>query len=138
MAAIQEPSSDENIKIIKQVYFGINQYDLDSVLSLLDADVVRVEPKELTGGTYRGHVEMRNHIISGRSTWAEGAIEPVEFFSNENKIVVIVHIKVRLKNDPKWLDAQLADGFSLKGGLVTEFHSFMNRQSAFEWAGLSF
>ena len=100
-------------------------------MNLLDPNVVRVEPKEFpTADTYRGHSDMRRHLVQGRNTWEEGTCEPIEFFPIGNKIVVIIHIKVRLKNNLTWLDAQIADGFSLKEGLVTEFHSFVNKEKA--------
>ena len=95
MTALENSSSDKNIEIIKKVYSGMNQNDIDAVMSLLDTNVIRIEPEFLSAATYRGHVELRNHISSGRNTWAEGACEPVEFFSKANKVVVIVHIKVQ-------------------------------------------
>lgn len=127
-----------SIEVIKQVYSGINRNDIDFVLSLFDVNVIRTEPEEFpTAGTYRGLAEMKQHLTSGgRSEWAEGACEPIEFFPAENKIVVIVHVKVRLKNHSEWIDARIADGFSFKDGRITEFHSFGNKQKAFTWAGV--
>ncbi|WP_374080138.1 nuclear transport factor 2 family protein [Bdellovibrio bacteriovorus] len=131
MTSFQNSSSNEDIEVIKQVYSGINRNDVDFVLNLMDANVFRIE---FESGTYRGYAEMRSHLISGRSTWAEGACEPVEFFPKGNKIVVIVHVKVRLKNNSQWIDAHTTDGFELKEGRVTEFHSFTTKQKAIEWA----
>lgn len=133
MTSFKNSSSDADIEIIKQVYSGINRNDPDSVLKLFDTNIIRTEFEE---GIYRGHAEMRQHLINGRSTWAEGACEPIEFFPAENKIVVIVHVKVRLRNQSNWIDSQTADGFSLNEGRVTEFHSFTSKQKAFAWAGI--
>ena len=138
MTKFEKTNSDKNIEIVKQVYLGINQNDQDSVLNLFDSNVYRVEFEgHPAAGTYSGHAELRTHLISGRSTWAEGACEPLEFFCNLNKIVVVVHIKVRLKNEVNWIDAISTDGFALKDGLVTEFHSFTDKQKAFSWAKIS-
>ena len=137
MATLKESSSDKNIETSKQVYAGISRNDVDLVLSLFDADVHRVEFEGLPNSRrYQGHIDLRQHITDGRSTWAEGTCEPIKFISNKNKMVVKVHVKVRLKNETKWIDAYVADGFSFKDGLVSEFHSFTNEQKAFEWADM--
>lgn len=138
MTSFKDSGSEEDIEIIRQVYSGINRNDIDFVLNLMDVDITRIEPEGFpTAGTYRGHTDMRQHLITGRSTWAEGACEPVDFFTAGNKIVVTVHIKVRLKNNSEWIDARIADGFIIKDGRVAEFHSFLNNQKAFEWGGIA-
>jgi hypothetical protein len=126
------------MEIIRQVYTGINRDDIDFVLSLMNTDVTRVEPEGFpTAGTYRGYVEMRKHLNTGRNTWAEGSCEPVGFVAVGDKIVVTVHIKVRLKDHSEWIDARIADGFIIKDGLVTNFHSFLNNEKVIEWALLT-
>ena len=138
MTLFKHSGSEGDIEIIRQVYSGINRNDIDFVLNLMDVDITRIESEGFpTAGTYRGHTDMRQHLMTGRSTWAEGACEPVDFFTAGNKIVVTVHIKVRLKNNPEWIDGRIADGFTIKDGRVAEFHSFPNNQKAFEWAGIA-
>lgn len=138
MTSLKHSGSEGDIEIIRQVYSGINRNDIDFVLNLMNIDIIRIEFEgSPTAGNYRGHTDMRQHLIAGRSTWAEGACEPVDFFPAGNKIVVTVHIKVRLKNNPEWIDERIADGFIIKDGRVAEFHSFVNNQKAFEWAGIA-
>lgn len=138
MTSFKHSQSEEGIKIIRQVYSGINRNDVDCVLNLMDVDVTRIEFEGFpTAGTYRGHTDMRQHLITGRSTWAEGACEPVDFFTAGNKIVVTVHVKVRLKSNSEWIDERITDGFIIKDGRVAEFHSFANSQKAFKWAGIA-
>lgn len=137
MTSVKHSGPAGDIELIRQVYAGINRNDIDLVLDLMDADITRIEPEGFpTAGTYRGHTAMRQHLNTGRSTWAEGACEPVDFYTAGNKIVVTVHIKVRLKNHSEWIDTRIADGFIIKDGLVAAFHSFVNNQKAFEWAGI--
>lgn len=138
MTTFQNSSSYKDIDVIKKIYSGINRNDIDSVLDLLDSNIVRVEFEGFpTAGIYRGRTDVRRHLANGRSTWAEGSCEPIECFANGNKVIVVVRVKVRLKKDSKWVDAHIADGFTLIDGRVTEFHSFATKQKAFDWAGLS-
>ena len=124
-----------DIEVIQQFYTSLNRNDVDAVVKLLDENIVRSEFEGAPGaGTFRGIQELRNHIISGRSTCAEGACEPVEFFPNGHKTVVLVHVKVRLKENPNWIDGQVSDGFALKDGKITEFHSFTSSEKAFAWS----
>ena len=137
-AASQKLHSEDQVKIVKQIYAGINANDFDSVLKLFDEHVIRKEFEgSPAGGIYHGLLDLRRNFETGRSSWAEGACEPVEFVPSGNKIVVTAHIKVRLKIEPQWIDTHTTDGFSFKDGLVTEFHSFVSKAKAFEWAGIS-
>ena len=83
MTSFNHSGPEGDIEIIRQVYAGINRNDIDAVLDLMDADITRIEPEGFpTAGTYQGHSAMRQHLITGRSTWAEGACEPVDFFKS--------------------------------------------------------
>ena len=131
MTANQNSIPKQDLEIIKQLYSAINRNDVENFIDLLDSNIFRIEFED---STYRGQTELRQNFLSGRSNWAEGACEPVEFFLQGNKIVVDAHVKVRLKNESKWIDAHVADVFSIHAGRVAEFHSFATKQKAFEWA----
>ena len=107
MTSSKNSGSEGNIEIIRQVYSGINRNDIDFVLTLMDHDISRIEPEGFpTAGTYRGHTNMRQHLNNGRSTWAEGACEPIDFITAGNKIIVEVHIHVGLKIIPNGSTAE--------------------------------
>lgn len=134
MTSSLETNTQKNIEIIKQFYAGLNQNHIDAILNLLDENIVRIE---FDAEAFKGLSLMKQNLVSGRSTWAEGACTPLEFFSNGKKLVVDVHIKVRRKNETQWIDAHVADVFSIQNGLIMEFHSFFTKQKAFAWAGIS-
>lgn len=69
MTSFKHSGSEGDIEIIRQVYSGINRNDIDVVLNLMDDDITRNEFEGFpAAGTYRGHTEMRQHLINGRST----------------------------------------------------------------------
>lgn len=122
---------------IRDLYDGINSGDITRAVSLMDENVVRVEPEDFpTPGTYRGHAELKAHLESGRSTWAEGTCSPEKILVKRDKAVVLLHIHVRLKNQSKWIDARIADGFIFRNGKVLEMRSFAEKSQALKWAGL--
>jgi len=102
-----------------------------------DPQIVRIEPKGFpTAGTYRGIAEVREHVTKGRGTWAEGTCEPERFLVNGDKVVVYLHVRVRLKDSTDWIDARFADGFVFRDGKITEYLSFAQRAEALDWAGI--
>lgn len=123
------------ITTIKQIYAALNSFDIEGFLAFMDDDIVRVETEEFpTPGTYRGLEEIKAHVIKGRSTWAEGGCDPQKFSVVNNRIVVLVHVLVRLKDKTEWIDGHIADVFTFKNTKVIEMRSFINADSAIKWA----
>jgi hypothetical protein len=50
------------------------------------------------------------------------------------RVVVFVHVHVRLKDRQEWIDARTADVFAFRGDKITEMRSFADKQKALEWA----
>ena len=53
-----------------------------------------------------------------------------------DKVVVYVHVRVRLKDSLDWVDGRFADGFAFRAGKITQYHSFGERRDALKWAGI--
>ncbi len=127
-----------NVETLCAFFAAINRADLAAVGSLLDPDVVRIEPDGFpTAGTYRGAATVLEHVRRGRGTWAEGSCDPEQFLVNDDKVVVYLHARIRLNGSSEWIDGRFADGFVLRGGRVTEYLSFGEREAALVWAGLT-
>jgi hypothetical protein len=125
------------IEILKEFYAAINRNTMQDITKYFDPQIVRIEPEGFpTSGTYRGSAEVQAHITKGRQTWAEGTCEPERFLTNGDKVVVYLHVHVRLKDSLDWIDARFADGFVLRDGKFTQFHTFGDRLSALKWAGI--
>lgn len=126
------------VEALKQFYAAINRNDLQAACKDVDAAIVRVEPAGFpTSGTYRGIDAVREHVAKGRATWAEGSCDPEEFFVVGDKVVVYLHVRVRLKDASDWIDARFADGFVFRDGRITEFITFGRRDAALAWAGIA-
>ena len=79
---------------------------------------------------------MQAHVAHGRGTWAEGTCEPERYLVNGDKVVVYLHVRVRLTGTSDWIDARFADGFVLRNGKITEYRTFRDGADALTWAGL--
>jgi ketosteroid isomerase-like protein len=56
--------------------------------------------------------------------------------TNGDKVVVYLHVWVRLKDSTDWVDGRFADGFVFRDGKITQYHSFGERLDALKWAGI--
>lgn len=125
------------IETLEQFFAGINRNDMQSITKNFDPQIVRIEPEGFpTAGTYYGLTEVQDHIRKGRGTWAEGTCEPEKFFMNGDKVVVYVHVRVRLKDSTDWVGGRFADGFVFGKGKITQYLSFGEREDALKWAGI--
>ena len=125
------------IESVEQFYAAINRNDMQSITRDFDPQIVRIEPEGFaTSGTYRGIAEVQEHITKGRGTWAEGTCQPEKFLVNGDKVVVYVHVQVRLKDSTDWIDGRFADGFVFRDGKITQFLSFGEHVDALRWASI--
>ena len=128
---------NNEIEVLKQFFAAINRNDLPGITRYFDPEIVRIEPEGFpTAGTYRGIAEVQGIVTKGRGTWAEGTCEPEKFLTNGDKVVVYLHVRVRLKDSLDWVDVRFADGFVFRAGKITQYLSFGERLGALKWAGI--
>ncbi len=125
------------IETLKAFFAAINRNDISAIAKYLDVNVIRVEPDGFpTSGTYHGIAEVQAHVAHGRGTWAEGTCQPEKFLVNGDKVVVYLHVLVRLKNEINWIDGRFADGFIFENGKIVQYITFGQRADALKWAGI--
>jgi len=128
---------NNEIEVLKQFFAAINRNDMHGIPTYFDPQIVRIEPEGFpTAGTYRGIAEVQEHITKGRGTWAEGTCEPEKFLTNGDKVVVYLHVRVRLKDSTDWVGGRFADGFVFRDGKITHYLSFGEQLDALKWAGI--
>lgn len=126
------------MNLVKEFYSALNRNDLPALLTLVHPQILRVEFEGTPhGSTYQGADEFRDHVEDGRSNWAEGSCTPEKFIVAADKVVVYVHVRVRLKDKVEWNEGRIADGFRIEDDKIIEFRSFLERKDALTWAGAS-
>jgi len=83
-----------------------------------------------------GHTGVTAHLSQARGSWAEGRCAPERFIVAGDKIVVFVHVRVRLKHNTEWIEARLADVYTFRNGKAIQMRAFADRRQALEWAGV--
>jgi ketosteroid isomerase-like protein len=126
---------NNDIEVLKQFFAAINRNDMHAIPTYCDPQIVRIEPEGFpTAGTYRGIAEVQAHMTKGRGTWAEGTCQPEKFLPHGDKVVVYLHVRVRLKDSTDWVEGRFADGFVFRDGKITHHRSFGERLDALTWA----
>src|SRR3954468_23124755 len=114
-----------DIEAIRNAYAALNRDDIPGFMQIFDPEIERVEPAGFpTSGTYRGLETVTAQFIQARSTWAEGACEPERILVTGDKIIVYVHVLVRLKDKTDWIDGRIVDVFTWRNGKAIQFRTF--------------
>lgn len=126
---------ESEIEAVTQAYAALNRNDIEGFAQILDPQIERIEPEGFpSAGTYHGLEAVKAHIAKGRSTWAEGACEPTGFVTAGDKVVVSLHVRVRLKDHIDWIDGRIADVFTFRNGKAVLFRTFADESEALAWA----
>src|SRR5206468_3669956 len=100
-------------------------------------EIERIEPADFPqGGAYHGLEAVTAHISKGRGTWAEGSCESKRFIVAGDRIIVLIDVRVRLKQETEWREGRIADAFTFRDGKAIQFRTFADERQALEWAGL--
>ncbi len=124
------------IEALRNAYAAFNRGDMDAAVAPMAANIEWVEPIEFPGGGARqGREAVKQYLTQSRANWAEGSSEPEGFVISNDKIVVFVHARFRLKNSDAWQEVKLADVYTVSGNKIVAMHAFTDRKDALRWAG---
>jgi ketosteroid isomerase-like protein len=122
---------------VREAYAALNRNDIAGFVTIFDPQVERIEPAEFPGGgTYHGLAAVTAHVSKGRGTWAEGSCEPERFIVAGDRLIVFIHVRVRLKDETEWREGRIADVFTFRNGKAIQFRTFADEREALEWTGV--
>ena len=122
------------IDALRATYAALNRNDIDATVDAFDEQIAWFEPAGY-GGSYHGRAAVKEHLSRARATWAEGGCEPERFVEAGDKVLVFLHIHVRLKHQTAWIDGRHAAVYTFRHGKATEMRIFDDELQALEWAG---
>ena len=122
---------------LKQAYDALNRNDVPGFVEIFDPQIERIEFDGLPGGgTYHGLEAVKAHVSLHRGNWAEGCCKPERFLVANDRIVIFVHVRVRLKTETEWREGDVTDVYTFRSGKAIQFRTFADRDQALEWAGV--
>jgi len=131
------PDGKQAIAALRDAYAAFNRGDMDAAVASLDENIEWIEPQEFPGGgTYQGRESAKRYLAQSRAAWAEVTSEPEQFIPAGDRIVVLVHARVRAKGSNEWQDVRLADVYTFRDGKAIQMRAFADRDEALRWAGV--
>jgi ketosteroid isomerase-like protein len=101
-----------------------------------DARIEWIEPAEFPGGgVYHGRDGVKHYLTKSGAPGTEGSSEPEQFIPAGNRIIVLVHARLRPKGSNDWQDVRLADVYTIRGGKIVQMRALADRQEAWRWVG---
>lgn len=136
MPADESSNLNTETQVLRDVYSAINRNDIQAALQYFDLQIERIEPEGFPAASgLHGLADVQAHFSQGRDTWAEGSCNPEQFIVVGDRIVVFVHVRVKLKKTMSWIEGRLADVFTFRKGKILQMRSFTDKQQALDWAG---
>ena len=137
MTTSQDVETEARIEALRETYAAINRNDIPAAIAILDPAIEWIEPSDYpTGGTTHGIADVEALHKRSLATWAEGACEPERFIVAGDKIIVVAHVHVRLKDHEEWIDGRLADVYTFRNDKVIQKRTFDEPQQALDWVGV--
>jgi ketosteroid isomerase-like protein len=131
------PDTNQAIAALRDAYTAFNRGDMDAAVASLDENIEWIEPKEFPGGgAYQGRESAKRYLAQSRAAWDEVSSQPEQFILAGNRIVVLVHARVRAKGSNEWQDVRLADVYTFRDGKAIQMRAFADRDEALRWAGV--
>jgi uncharacterized protein len=136
MDKVTSPLAAET-EALREAYAAFNRNDIPATVKAFDPQIAWTEPAEFPGGgTYYGHAGVQAYLSKSRGNWTEGSCEPERFIVAGDKIIVFVHVRVKLKDSAQWHERLLADVYTFRNGMAIQMRAFADRRQALEWAGV--
>ena len=122
---------------LKKAYDALNRNDIPAMTQSFDPQIEWSLPLGFPrGGTYLGLAAVEALLSESRARWAEGSCEPERFIVAGDRIIVFVHVHVRLKDETEWREGSLADVYTFRNGRIIQVRVFEERGQARAWAGV--
>ena len=122
---------------LREAHAAFNRGDVPAFVRIFDPQVEWIDPAEVPGaGTYRGLDAVQAHLAESRESWAEGSCEPERVIVAGGRILQLVRVRVRLKEESEWREGQVTEVYTFRDGKVIEVRLFAESRQALAWAGV--
>ena len=122
--------SQGNVEVVRGLFRGVEERDLEAYLAAWDREVVVREPDSLPyGGEYHGPEGVRRHAAGWMQTWS--ALQPGDerklgaaFVDAGDDVIVRWRLRARAPDGDGTLDMPMVSLYRLRGGKVVEAQMF--------------
>jgi ketosteroid isomerase-like protein len=104
----------ENLQVVYQAYEAFGRGDVPGVLALLTDDVE----------SRTGHEQVEGYFEAFGGAVEVGEFEPMNFFAEEDMVLVLGHYAFRVKSTGKTVDTDWVHAFTLRDRKIARFRGY--------------
>jgi ketosteroid isomerase-like protein len=128
--------SEENVRVVRQLYDMFNAGGAEAVRGLFDPDVVFKEPPEQPGATtFRGLEAVLKGFGKWSENWVSHRIEPERLVDLGDRVLALEHHMLRGRDGIE-VDAHAGNIWTVRHGQITRFEAWWDQAKALRAAGL--
>jgi ketosteroid isomerase-like protein len=130
--------SQENVEIVNAAFDAYFRGDMESVLRLMDPEIVVIQPPEVPDATpLHGHPGVMDAIAAWPEQWDDYQLEIVQMVDAGEHVVVRTHQRGRGKRSGVEVEDEIWFVLGFRNGKVAEWRMFGVEREALKAAGLS-
>lgn len=130
--------SQENVELVWSAFDAWNREDMESLLSLMDAEIVVVQPPMPDGGTFHGHAAVLEAIAAWPEQWDDFRVDVVQVVDvGGDRVLVRTHQCGRSKGSGIEVAEDFWFVFRFRDAKIAEWRIFDAEHQAHEAVGLS-
>jgi ketosteroid isomerase-like protein len=118
--------SEENVRIIVDIYEAFARRDTEALLSLIDPEFEAYQTPLLPwGGEYKGQQGLMSFatLLAGH---VDAQVEPQEFVEAGDRVAVIARTRGRVRANGSEFDVRAVHVWTLKGEKVLRFEAYID------------
>ena len=130
--------SQENVEIVRAAFDAYFRGDMESVLRLMDPEIVVMQPSEVPDGrTLHGHAGVMEAIAAWPEQWDDYQLEIVQIVDAGDRVAVRTHQRGRGKGSGVEVEDEIWFVAGFRNGRIADWRMFGAESDALEAAGLS-
>jgi hypothetical protein len=121
----------QNVEAIRRAYDSVRQGNIDSVLDLVDPDVVvRDRPESPDPRTYRGYEGMQQALASSDESFEGFEMEPEEFIGEGDYVVVVLTMRGTGRGSGVTVEERIAHQWKVRDGKAVALQVYSDPDDA--------
>jgi ketosteroid isomerase-like protein len=121
----------QNVETIKGAYGSVGEGNFNSVLDLVDPDVVvRDRPESPDPRTYHGHQGMLDALASSEEYFEGFALEPEQFIGAGDYVVVVLKMRGTGRGSGITVEERIAHQWKVRDGKAVELQVYSDPDAA--------
>jgi ketosteroid isomerase-like protein len=128
--------SQENVEAIHRGVDAMNRGELDTILDLVDDEILWEPLRASVEGSYRGHAGMRRYWVDTAESFELFEVRFAELRDLGDRVLAIGTVRARGRDSGAEIEIATAAVFTFREGRLVHYKDYGDRRAALEAVGL--